>query len=374
MAKLMHSGVEVRTVGERSTRDLQQTARILESWLQVRMSEAKGITVFDLSWPVGAGMSNETILFRARWHERGVEQHHGLVVRIAPNVVQIFKDANLRQQFDLLKTLYDGGLVKVAEPLWFEADSNVLGLPFYVMRRLDGRVPVSFPPYNQSGFLFDATPAERNVLWRSAMEELCRVATTPANAIEPVLAMPGKGATGFDQHVTYWREARQWAEGDTAPALLAGEEWFTKNRPANTPAGLSWGDARIGNMMFGADFKLTGVMDWEQASVGGPMFDLGWWLTFDKLHSATLGLTRVEGLGTRQQTLDFWQERTDLSTANLEWYEAYAGYTLSVTVAHRYTQPGTERADHNRNNNNYTRHMAQIMGTDMPKDVIINPV
>ncbi len=373
MAKLMHSGVEVRTVGERSTRDLQQTARILESWLQARMPEVTGINVFDLSWPVGAGMSNETILFRTRWHERGVEQQHGLVVRIAPNVVQIFKDANLRQQFDLLKTLYDGGQVKIAEPLWFEADSNVLGLPFYVMRRLEGRVPVSFPPYNQSGFLFDATPAQRNVLWHSAMEELCRVAVTPASAIEPVLAMPTKGTTGFDQHVTYWREAREWAEADTAPSMLTAEAWFAKNRPTNTPAGLSWGDARIGNMMFGADFKLTGVMDWEQASVGGPMFDLGWWLTFDKLHSTTLGLVRAEGLGSRQQTLDFWQDRTGLSVANLEWYEAYAGYTLSITVAHRYKQPGTERPEHNRNNNNYTRHMAQIMGIDMPKDVIINP-
>ena len=79
MTKVMHSGIKVSAVGERSTRDLQQTARIPERWLQARMPEATGITVFDLSWPVGAGMSNETIVLRTRWSERGTEQHHGLV-------------------------------------------------------------------------------------------------------------------------------------------------------------------------------------------------------------------------------------------------------------------------------------------------------
>jgi len=296
------------------------------------------------------------------------------VARIAPNLVQFFKDANLRQQFDLLKALHAGGLVKVAEPLWFEADTSVLGLPFYVMRRLEGRVPVSFPPYNQAGFLFEAMPAQRNTLWRSAMEELCSIALVPQRTVAPVLATANANTSGFDQHVTYWREAREWAEADTAPVMLAAEAWFEKHRPGNTPEGLSWGDAPMGNMMFGADFKLTGVMDWEQASIGGPMFDLGWWLTFDKLHSTSLGLTRIDGLGTRQETLDFWRERTGHSTANLEWYEAYAGYTLGVIVARRYNEPATERPGHNRNNNNYTRHMAEIMGIDMPKDVIVNPV
>jgi aminoglycoside phosphotransferase (APT) family kinase protein len=364
----------VRTVGDRSTRDLTATARILERWLQARLPAATAVSVHDLSWPQGAGMSNETILLRAHWREHRVERNHGLVVRVAPSVVQFFKDANLRQQFDLLRALHDGAHVKVAEPLWFEEDSSVLGLPFYVMRRLEGRVPVSFPPYNQAGFLFDAAPAERARLWRSAMEELGRIAVTPPAAVAGVLARPERGPSGFDQHVNYWREAREWAASDRAPSLLAAEAWFAKHRPTHAPAGLTWGDARIGNMMFGADFRLTGVMDWEQATLGGPMFDLGWWLSFDKLHSTTLGLKRLAGLGTRQQTLDLWQERTGLGIADLEWYEAFAGYTLAVIVARRYNEVGTERPDHNRNNNAYIRHMTELMGVPSPEDVILNPV
>jgi aminoglycoside phosphotransferase (APT) family kinase protein len=368
------AGIDARTVGERSTRDLTATARMLERWLQARMPAASAVSVGELSWPQGAGMSNETLLFRARWREAAAEQNQGLVARVAPSIVQFFKDADLRQQFDLLQALHAGGHVKVAEPLWFESDNNVLGLPFYVMRRLESRVPVSFPPYNQAGFLFDAAPAERTILWRSAMEELCRIALTPLHAVAGVLAKPQLGATGFDQHVNYWRDAREWSASDRAPVLLTAEAWFAKHRPVHTPAGLCWGDARMGNMMFGADFRLTGVMDWEQATIGGPMFDLGWWLSFDKLHSRTMGLTRLEGLGTRQQTLDFWQERTGLVAADLEWYEAFAGYTLGVIVSRRYNEAGTERPGHNRNNNNYTRHMAELAGIAMPEDVILNPV
>jgi aminoglycoside phosphotransferase (APT) family kinase protein len=365
-------GVEAVTVGERSPRDLALTAGTLQRWLQARMPEAKDVSVFDLCWPQGAGMSNETLLLRARWHMHGEEQINGLVVRFAPQLVQFFKDADLHKQFDLLKALHDGGHVRVAEPLWFEDDAGLLGLPFYVMRRLEGRVPVSFPPYNRAGFLFDATPAERTVLWCSAMEELCRTAVTPLQVVENVLAMPQKGATGFDQHVGYWRESRVWSVAERAPVLLLAEQWFDEHRPRNAPLGLTWGDARMGNMMFGADFRLTGVMDWEQATLGGPMFDLGWWLMFDKLHSETLGLTRLDGLGTRQDTLDFWRERTELPTSDVDWYEAFAGYTLGVIVSRRYNQVGGERMLHNRNNNNYTRHMAELMGVAMPVDVILN--
>jgi aminoglycoside phosphotransferase (APT) family kinase protein len=362
------------TVGERSTRDLQRTAAILKRWLEARMPEATGVSVFDFAWPQGAGTSNETLLLRARWRRRGLDEDHGLVVRFAPNIVQFFKDADLRKQFDLLRALHAGDHVRVAEPLWYEDDATPLGLPFYVMRRLEGRVPVSFPPYNQAGFLFEASPAERNRLWRSAMEELCRVALTPGEAVAEVLALPGKGVTGFDQHLGYWRESRDWAAAESAPALLEGEAWFDAHRPANAPPGLTWGDARMGNMMFGADFALTGVMDWEQATMGGPLFDLGWWLMFDKLHSSVLGLKRLEGLGTRAQTLDLWRDRTRLSTQDLDWYEAYAGYTLGVIVAGRYSRGGGERPGFNRNNNSYTRHMAEVLGSPMPPDVILKTV
>jgi len=363
--------LDYRTVGERSNRDFVRTAEILARWLGERLESATDVQVFDLAWPQGAGMSNETILLRARWVRHGEAMEQGLVVRLAPKLVQFFKDADLRRQFDLLRAVHRGGHVIVAEPLWFEEDGSLLGQQFYAMRRLEGRVPVSFPGYNVSGFLFDATPRERATLWRSAMEELCRVAKTPAEEVQ-VLAMPDKGATGFDQLLNFWKESCRWAQADTAPFLIAAEAWLEEHRPSNPVSGFSWGDARIGNMMFGNDFKLTGVMDWEQASLGGPLHDLGWWLYFDDMHSWRNGHKRLDGLGTRAETIDLWRELTGFEVRDLPWYEVFAGYKLAVIVARRYASARDERPGFNFNNNAYTRAMADIMGVPAPADAYLS--
>jgi aminoglycoside phosphotransferase (APT) family kinase protein len=363
---------DVRSVGERGARDLARTGEILAGWLARRLAPATDVAVFDLAWPQGAGMSNETILFRARWTADGRIVEEGLVARVAPSKVTLFKDADLRQQYELLRSLHAGGHVRVAEPLWFEADETVLGKAFYVMRRLEGRVPVSFPGYNVAGFLFDAAPRERAVVWRTGLEELCRIAVTPIEACG-VLQQPRLGATGFDQHLAYWRESCRWAGGEASPFLMAAEDWFDRHRPAAPASGLSWGDARIGNMMFGHDFRLAGVMDWEQASLGGPMQDLGWWLYFDDIHSTYAGLTRLDGLGTRQETLDLWRDLTGYAAADLTWYEAFAGYKLAVIMARGYSQDRAESPGNNVNNNLFTRSMAKIMGLDQPADGFLRP-
>jgi aminoglycoside phosphotransferase (APT) family kinase protein len=111
-------------------------------------------------------------------------------------------------------------------------------------------------------------------------------------------------------------------------------EWLAANRPVDWVAGLSWGDSRIGNMMFGDDFRIVGVMDWEQASLAGPMSDLGWWLFFDDVHSIDYGLPRLEGLGTRQETIDLWQELTGLRAEDLLWHEVFAGLKTGLLSLH----------------------------------------
>ena len=363
------SQADVRTIGERSTRDLPKTVRTLERWLSERMPAAKDVAIADIAYPQGAGMSNETILLRAGWREDGKDVRQGLVVRVEPNIHALFMDASLRRQFDVLKALHATGQVRIAEPLWYEEDASVLGAPFYMMRRLEGRVPVSFPPYNREGFVFDASVADREILWRTAVEELARIARTPTGTLD-MLAMPDKGETGFDQHFRWGLDYMRWSKGETTPFIQEAEAWLLKHRPKAPPSGLSWGDARIGNMMFGADFRLAGVMDWEQASLGGPLHDLGWWLFFDDIHARHQKLARLEGLGNRQQTVELWQDLTGLSAEGVEWYEVFAGYKLSGIGARNFGQYRKEQPGHNHNNNNFTRAMAEIMGVDAPVDIV----
>lgn len=208
--------------------------------------------------------------------------------------------------------------------LWFETDPSLLGQPFYVMRRMHGRVPVSMPGYNSTGWLAEATPAQRRTAWESAMTQLAAIHRVPVSTVS-FIDRPEHGPAGDTQQLAYWRTYARWALGQDIPdVVLALFDWLEKHRPVSSLPGLSWGDARIGNIMFGDDFQVVGVMDWEQSSLGGAVSDLAWWLLFDESLSAGQEVPRLDGLGTRTETIDLWQELTGHSIEHLHWNEVFA--------------------------------------------------
>jgi aminoglycoside phosphotransferase (APT) family kinase protein len=332
-------------------RDLDATAVALAPWLSDRLGASSPVRVGGFSYPRGAGASNETILFEARWSADGRERVDELVLRVAPSPdYQMFLEPEFRMQYDLLATLGRTGSVRVPEVLWFEDDPALLGQPFFVMRRMQGRVPVSMPVYNQTGWVVEATPTQRRTLWESAVRQLAAIHQVPADTVAFV-GRPERGATGYEQQLDYWTEFASWATGDAVPdAVAALLDWLTAHAPAQAAPGLSWGDARIGNMMFGDDLEVVGVMDWEQASLAGPLADLGWWLFFDEIHSSEVGIARLDGLGTRQETIDLWQELTGQQVGDLLWHEVFAGCKaglLALRTRDLLTlgSPGTARPD-----------------------------
>ena len=89
-----------------------------------------------------------------------------------------------------------------------------------------------------------------------------------------------------------------------------------------------WGDARLGNMMIGDDYRVVAVMDWEQPSLGGALHDLGWWLVTDHNQTVGRGLPTPEGLGSRDETIALWSEVSGKSAEDLDWYEAFAVFKM----------------------------------------------
>jgi aminoglycoside phosphotransferase (APT) family kinase protein len=301
-------------------RDLEATADALSRWLAPRL-EVDEVDVRGLDYPRGAGISNETILFEAE-SSRGVEQ---LVLRPAPRAdYQVFLDTDIRVQFDLLRTLHEGGFVRVPEVLWYEDDPEIIGQAFFIMRRMFGKVPVTMPCYSAEGWLFDATPSQRRTAWESAMEQFAAVHRVPVDDVS-FLDRPELGPTGLAQQIGYWTRYIPFALGDDAATDVVAPlfEWLGETMPAEAP-GLCWGDARLGNMMFGDDFRVVGVMDWEQATLAGGLEDLAWWIQMDEGNSVDRGLPRLEGLGDREETIGLWTELTGLSTDDLHWHEVFS--------------------------------------------------
>lgn len=346
-------------------RNLAVTGRALGSWLSARAGAP--VVVSDLEYPVGAGRSNETILFKAHW-TNGTRQPVDLVLRAHPGSMQLFLDPQFEMQYELLGALQERTEVIVPRIRWFEPDPAVIGNPFFIMDRLYGRVPVINPSYNVSGWLADAEPTSRRKVWVSAMEQIIEIHTAPIAAFE-FLDNPSLGANGFDQLWNYTDRFYQWAsEREPVEFLESAHAWLSEHLPAEKGTGLTWGDARLGNMMFDEKFDVVGVLDWEQACLAGGLQDLGWWLFFDDVVSICIGVPRLEGLGTRKETVEIWEDGTGTSARDLHWYEVFAGYRASIIVLRLLKVQGGAAPGFNRSNNIFTRHLAELLEITPPAD------
>ncbi|HEY3694736.1 phosphotransferase family protein [Phenylobacterium sp.] len=312
-----------------AVRDLSVLASQVAEWLRERIPGAQDLRVVDLTYPRGAGQSHETILFDAVWNEAGQARRRGLVVRIKPTKHTVYQDDMFEAQYRLMQVLHADGRVRVAQPLWFEDDPALLGAPFFVMEKLIGRVAVSVPPYAEQGWVAEASPAERARLWENGVRQLGAVQSVPLSSVG-FLARPEAGPDGFDQEWDRWTRYLAWiSQQQSWPFLEAVRDRLRERWPANRPSGLVWGDARIGNMLVDEDFRIIAVMDWEQPSLGGALHDLAWWLVLsDRMHSAAPGRPHLAGMGTREETIALWGEVTGVSTADIEWYEAFAAFKL----------------------------------------------
>lgn len=182
---------------------------------------------------------------------------------------------------------------------------------------------VSYTPYSKQGWLFDAAPADRRHMWEDALRQLAAIQTIPVETAG-FLNLAGNIGTGFDQEVDRWRRFLEWVDPDGRLVLLReGFDHLLAAAPANRPEGIVWGDARLGNMMIGTDFRVAAVMDWEQPSLGGALHDLGWWLCSDHNQTTRQGLPRLEGMRSREETIAVWSDACGKSAADIEWYESF---------------------------------------------------
>jgi aminoglycoside phosphotransferase (APT) family kinase protein len=314
------------------TRDPDTLKRQLARWIVRRIPGVTGIRIENVGYPRGAGQSHETVLFDLHWREGGDERSLGCVLRIKPGRFTVFPDTLFEQQYRIMKLLSDGGYVRVARPLWFEEDPSVLGAPFFIMEKVVGRVPVSVPPYAETGWVAEATPAQRRRMWEGGVRQLAAVQSVPLSEVQ-FLAGPDGARDGLAQEFDKYTRFVAWVQEDRPwPVLEAGLARLRDLWPANQPPGLVWGDARLGNMMFNDDFEVVAVMDWEQPSLGGALNDLAWWLVLSEtMHGATPTRPHLAGMGTREETIALWEELTGKSAADVEWYEDFTRLKMSCT-------------------------------------------
>jgi aminoglycoside phosphotransferase (APT) family kinase protein len=316
------------------SRDPAEVAARLRDWL-TGVRRLADVRVENLGIPASTGASNETILFDAGWTAPSGPERRELVARIAPTSYVVFPEDTFERQFHVMRALADRSRVPMAAMYWYEPDTTWFGAPFWIMEQVRGQIPGDAQPYATGGWLAEATPERQHRAWVAGVRAIADVHTTPLAglALPPgVLVMSEDPlAAELDRYARFLA----WAE-DGEPFGLARDTlaWLRRNQPP-APAGgptLVWGDARLSNLIF-RDFGVAAVLDWEMATIGDPLLDLGWWLFADETLTAGAGVDRLPGFPPRDETAALWRSATGRATDALAYFEVFAGLRFSVIMA-----------------------------------------
>jgi aminoglycoside phosphotransferase (APT) family kinase protein len=244
------------------------------------------------------------------------------------------------REFRVISALAGTG-VPVAEAVALCADVAVLGAPFYLMSFVDG-VVLDRP---EDLARLDAAGA------RSACEQLVDtlVVLHDVDAAAVGLAEFGRPEGFLARQVRRWHA--QWQASETQPRaeLSAVVDRLTATLPAQSAPGIVHGDYRLTNVMYHQDFSgIAAVVDWEMATLGDPLTDVGLLVVYQALAAdddvVMPRMSPADGFLTPQQMVARYAAGSSRDLADLSWYIGFGNFKLAVVsegIHNRYLQGKT---------------------------------
>jgi aminoglycoside phosphotransferase (APT) family kinase protein len=340
------AAIEERPPGEEvkmtvSQRDVGSLTSALQAWLGGRLAADGEPVISGVRMPTSGGLSSTSVLFNADWVAGGQPCHGAYVARMAPEdtAVPVFPRYDLPGQFDLIDRVSARCDVPLPRLRWNQPDGEPLGTPFFVMDQVDGRVPLDNPPYVFGGWLLDATEQERTELQDGSLAVLAKLhAIADPRSAFPALCPPD-GLDSLRWHVRQQHDYYRWAlagDGFTIPIIERSLDWLEDHWPADPgPDVLSWGDARIGNIIFNG-FRPVAVLDWEMAALGPRELDLSWFIFLHRFFQDIAEFFEVPGLPDflrRSQVERTYAELTGHQPRDMDFYLTYAALRHAIVMA-----------------------------------------
>ncbi len=266
---------------------------------------------------IGGGQSNVTFL---------VERDHELrfVLRRPPRPPLPPSAHDMLREATVQRALRHAG-ARVPEILAVCEDESILGVPFYVMTLVEGDVVTT-----------DVPPPLDDAAGRAAVASELVDALVEIHAVDWQAA----GLEGFGKPTGYLeRQVRRfaglWEVNATRDLPQVGElaGWLAGHRPESGPATVVHGDYRLGNVVLapGAVARVAAVLDWELATIGDPLADVGYLVsTWAGSPLALSPVTGRPGFPDREGLASLYEERSGRSMRDLGWYEALALWKSAV--------------------------------------------
>ncbi len=243
---------------------------------------------------------------------------------LPPSAHDMVREARLQQ------AIRAAGFARLAEIVAVCDDDGVIGVPFYVMRHLDGHVITQeLPPGLESA-------GARHALGLDLVDTLVEIHA--ADVSTPALAAFQRSGSYLDRQVRRFTDLWEINKTRELPHVDEVSHVLAERVPEPLPPTVVHGDYRLGNMMIapGEPTRVVAVLDWEMGAIGDPRADVGYLLaTYSEPQgrSSPLGsspVTAEPGFPTRTELVSRYVERSGREVEPLGWFEALALWKAAV--------------------------------------------
>ncbi len=321
----------------------QLTSEVLDQAVAVRTGEALDLSAIDRylkgnieqlegepkvqQFPGGA--SNLTYL--VQYENRDLILRRPPFGTVAKSAHDMVREAKVIQS---LQPVYP----YVPEILAICDDHSVIGCDFYVMSRFVGIIPRQDLPKGLS-----LTEQDTRKLCTNVIDKLIDLHSI--NPEQAGLGTIGKGEGYVARQISGWSDRYRKAMTDNATGFETVMTWLDEKQPKDIANRIIHNDFRFDNVVLNPDnpFEVIGVLDWEMATLGDPLMDLGnslaYWIEADdepQMQFMRRQPTHLKGMFTRQQVVDYYMERTGFEVACFDFYEIYGLFRLAVIIQQIY--------------------------------------
>lgn len=219
--------------------------------------------------------------------------------------------------------------VPVPETILYCDDLSVIGTPFYLMERLDGRV---FHDASLPG----VAPVDREAMILGMAQTLARLHDVDPPSVG--LGAFGRPSGYFERQIRRWTKQYELARWRDLPDVETLIKWLPYHLPPDGAARICHGDFRMGNLIFHpTEPRVVGVLDWELSTLGHPLADLAFsalpWITLPNEYGGFRGLDlKSLGIPERDAYVEcyFASRRTPEDQRLAPFHTAFALFRMAV--------------------------------------------
>ncbi len=295
----------------------------LETFLRAQLPPQAGDLVVEKH---EAGFSNET--FYVSWGPKR------WVMRRPPRGDILPTAHDMLREFRVLSGLAPTG-VRVPQPAVACDDLSIIGAPFYLMERVEGIVIRDQLPEE-----FDAM-ADRKRIGEELIDALAELHAVDWQAT--TLHNLGRPQGFLERQLKRWLGQLELTLPRTRPlpGLHEVTAWLTAHMPAQSATTIVHGDYKLDNVMFTAHpAKLVAIFDWEMATLGDPLADLGWVVSYwgetgDPPEPEPKGsnyITSHPGFISREEMIARYEQRTGRTMQHFPFYHCFAVWKLAIIL------------------------------------------